>query len=1537
MFEHSLNKFDDSKERLAAGKQTFLLVINTYVQAGQRIEACLPAFPFKSANKVYKVLGSLPDKAEELALERLNNMCARIKQIYKPGARVTIVSDGITYNDLFSISDRETWAYGEALREMAIDKKFTYIAFSRMRDILNFLLPEKMREITYVANCTNFRRLLLNKYGKPDMNVEKGIMDNPDTKLTYLGYRKFLESDLRYIFNTGDNVGRNQYKRDVKYLAKQMLIRGYAFAGAVKDAFPNYLRLSIHESIGEHKISISLLNTKTGYTTPWHCSVAQLANGEWVSAPKGEFEQDSRLELIYENGRPSYFKEKPQTAGMPGISEKNASYLKAAKCFNSTENGYSSPSSTSQGSGSFSPVSSLERSLTNSSSGNEDSVGPRSVTPISEPDEPSYGRRLIPQIMDQLAATHPDQIVFSLTSTVGDKLEFKEISARAFKNAVDKTAWWLYKQVGPSSIVQPVGYIGPHDLRHILLTHACAKVGYAVLNLSPKNSIKGALAVLEATQCNIWAKASELNAVPLVEGFLQQRTMKLLQVPLLENLLDGQNTQPFPYTKTFEQAANEPFCYLHTSGSTGVPKPIPWTHALIGTMDAVRLLPPVDGMLPWSHDWKEGDVIYSSFPMCHGAGIIMDILMPALHRLHCVLGPPNVIPNNSLIEKLVGRSKINIWSMVPSLADELGEAPDVLAKFQSPPNKFIVASGGPVNPTSTGKVNDVIRVLNLTGTTEGLFIGNLVVEREDWFWFAFHPYSGFEFKQVEPGLFEHWVHRNEHASLFQGIFHTFPDKDSINFKDLYRRHPTKPNLWAFSGRNDDLIVLSNGYKIFPQEIEGAISAHPAIDGCLIVGSKKPQAGLLVELKDPLTKTDEIIDSIWSKIQEAMSSSQHSAKISRDYVVFTQPGKPFVRTDKRTIKRKDTLSLYEDYIERLYSLQSNETSFKVDTSCTSALQQSVREILASSLSSFSAASADGDFFELGLDSLGVSALVKDIRAATHLEQLAPRHVYANPTLTKFTAVLKSMISETRNAQTPKARAGGPEETLQQMLVKHRAHQSFRLNPFDLVRPNHYSGLMFYFPLNPDVRFERVFANMQAGLDRTLELIPALGGKMMECSKDEAGYKSGDMFVSVPRFGNPRRGILVFNDVSNELPSFEALRESRFPISAFKESQALRQDPFPQLPADIIRAQANFLKGGCILAVDFHHSCLDGAGIMIGIKAWAENCRMIQGDTSASCDWLHPDSFNHSLPEVLHEMEGYARPVEEIDPMVWEFLPYAPPKDILAKQLAHRKEPGPLPLRIPIHPSFPPPFAERKMDTTIFAIPAHKVQQLQQYVASTSEENGVVPSISDILQAWLWRSMLRARFQVAKANGRDFKADEHSIFETAIEGRPLFSELLPATYMGGMLTMARTSMPVEQLCSPQTSILQLARMLRASAARMKPSVLHDAFALLRALPDYSEFVMANMGIDTMNLLITNIMLFQPNSISFGTRYFANGGSPEMMRPQAERGNRTFRSLAILPLKADGAVEFILGTYPEEREMLAQDDEFARYTELVDIASH
>ena len=76
---------------------------------------------------------------------------------------------------------------------------------------------------------------------------------------------------------------------------------------------------------------MSLLNTKTGYTTPWHCSVALMATGEWISATMIEFKKDPALEIVAEDGRPSYFHEKTDQSTNTSDGEESASHQKASK------------------------------------------------------------------------------------------------------------------------------------------------------------------------------------------------------------------------------------------------------------------------------------------------------------------------------------------------------------------------------------------------------------------------------------------------------------------------------------------------------------------------------------------------------------------------------------------------------------------------------------------------------------------------------------------------------------------------------------------------------------------------------------------------------------------------------------------------------------------------------------------------------------------------------------------------------------------------------------------------------------------------------------------------------------------------------------------------------------------------------------------------------------------------------------------------------------------------------------------------------
>ncbi|KAK2832016.1 hypothetical protein FQN49_006937 [Arthroderma sp. PD_2] len=312
-----LPKSPDAHDGWAQGAPKFISVIRKFVKEGKAVQMCLPAFPWKSANKVYRVLGKLPDKAEEVALKRLNAICEAIGDIYKPGAKLLIVSAGLVYNDLLNITDRDVWAYGEALRSLATIGGCTHLSFTRPKDLVNIPgLPVKVEEMVYVANASNFRRALLNQYSNPKLDVATEIVEQEDTRLTYCAYTQLLENDLRYMYNLDEHKSGLRYRDDVRYLARQLLIRGDTLAAAIKDKFPDHLRLSVHQSTGEHKVSISLLPTNTSYTIPWQCSVAYLADGSLISGPRASFEDNPKFELGRDrNGRPSYFKEKAAKVG----------------------------------------------------------------------------------------------------------------------------------------------------------------------------------------------------------------------------------------------------------------------------------------------------------------------------------------------------------------------------------------------------------------------------------------------------------------------------------------------------------------------------------------------------------------------------------------------------------------------------------------------------------------------------------------------------------------------------------------------------------------------------------------------------------------------------------------------------------------------------------------------------------------------------------------------------------------------------------------------------------------------------------------------------------------------------------------------------------------------------------------------------------------------------------------------------------------------------------------------------------------------
>ncbi|KKY17697.1 putative pyoverdine dityrosine biosynthesis [Phaeomoniella chlamydospora] len=233
------------------GRFKFEPRVRKAVDAGIPVPLVLPAFPWKSVNKQEKVLGALPDLGEVLGLGRLNNLCEDIQQIYPPGARVTITSDGLVYNDLLGISDEEVFNYGAALRRIPGEQGYQNIDFIRIMNLLGLTDQATMTKEEYLETVGSTRDTLVEKFLDPTFIATDAIEEDRDINLTYCGYLKFLAKDLRHSPVTAGIVGKNEYRRVVKRVAQDMITRGKAFAAAIEYALPDHSALTESHDVVE--------------------------------------------------------------------------------------------------------------------------------------------------------------------------------------------------------------------------------------------------------------------------------------------------------------------------------------------------------------------------------------------------------------------------------------------------------------------------------------------------------------------------------------------------------------------------------------------------------------------------------------------------------------------------------------------------------------------------------------------------------------------------------------------------------------------------------------------------------------------------------------------------------------------------------------------------------------------------------------------------------------------------------------------------------------------------------------------------------------------------------------------------------------------------------------------------------------------------------------------------------------------------------------------------------------------------------------
>lgn len=198
---------------------------------------------------------------------------------------------------------------------MAVEKDLHHVKFIRLFELLENPCfkadtPEAAKS-SYLAHASCLRRELMYTFGDPTFDADEAIKTDNDTCLTYRGYIKFLTKDLAHQ-DLAESLSKRARQTQIAQTARQMIIRGKMFAAAIKANRKDYVRLSIHESVGEKKLSVSLIPQTRGALgfTPWHASVAVGVDGSYRTVHAEDVRETH--DLIYKNGQPYYFREKSE-------------------------------------------------------------------------------------------------------------------------------------------------------------------------------------------------------------------------------------------------------------------------------------------------------------------------------------------------------------------------------------------------------------------------------------------------------------------------------------------------------------------------------------------------------------------------------------------------------------------------------------------------------------------------------------------------------------------------------------------------------------------------------------------------------------------------------------------------------------------------------------------------------------------------------------------------------------------------------------------------------------------------------------------------------------------------------------------------------------------------------------------------------------------------------------------------------------------------------------------------------------------------
>ncbi|KAI0024929.1 hypothetical protein F4780DRAFT_794068 [Xylariomycetidae sp. FL0641] len=583
-----------------------------------------------------------------------------------------------------------------------------------------------------------------------------------------------------------------------------------------------------------------------------------------------------------------------------------------------------------------------------------------------------YGKCWMIDDLIRVRAQDEEQVpVLGYPKHEDDASAYEHFTARQLDRMVDEACRVLVAAGLEVNSRRTVALFAPSDLAFVVTFFAVFRLGCRVLMMSIRLSAPACLALLERTGCDTIVHGATVRVASALadirrarRGGQEEEDLKLIPLPPRAAFdKPGAPGAPFVRDIADKEAEHAQLALIaHSSGSTGLPKPLHLAHrSLLNNL--------VHGT---------GCKAFNALPWYHVHGLITSCQAIYMRKTAYLYNASLPLTADNLVASLQA-IRPEICHTVPYVLKLMAEQQAGLEVLKG--CKFVTAAGART-PDELGNrlIQQNINFGVIFGLSEVGHIGDSIYrEPGDDAWEYVRPYENLRahihFRKLDEGVFES-VYLRSHPALMPVNSNSDDPPGSFHSRDLFTPHPALAHAWKYLARDDDRITLLSGEKVLPLGMEGRVRESPLVRDALMVGNDRLTPALLVfrapaaaGLADPA-----FVEAIWPHVRAANEVMDEYARIAPDMIAPVAPDVEYPVTDKNNIIRAAAAAKFADVIEGLYSQSAGGGPQEDQNGGGKNLQLDVAELetyvlrLLREQAGLAVPDAAADFFAAGVDSL-----------------------------------------------------------------------------------------------------------------------------------------------------------------------------------------------------------------------------------------------------------------------------------------------------------------------------------------------------------------------------------------------------------------------------------------------------------------------------------------------------------------------------------------------------------------------------------------